>query len=89
MLKNAFWRRLLKKIQMQGGVTHPWRMGTRRGASLIPLVVSLSNHVALREHGAPTAGGSPQMGLFQQPAKRAVVLDTQHQSDALPCFLKS
>jgi hypothetical protein len=28
-LKNPFWPRLLKKAQMQGGVTHPCRMGTR------------------------------------------------------------
>jgi len=24
MLKNPFSPRLLKKVQMQGGVTHPW-----------------------------------------------------------------
>jgi hypothetical protein len=48
---NRSVRRLLKKAQMQGGVTHPFRMGTRRGARLIPLVVSLSNHAAPREGG--------------------------------------
>ena len=29
MLKNSHLPRLLKKVQMQGGVTHPGRMGTR------------------------------------------------------------
>jgi len=32
VLKNLFSPRLLKKVQMQGGGTHPCRMGTRRGA---------------------------------------------------------
>jgi len=65
MLKNPFFPRLLKKVQIQGGVTHPWRMGTRRGARLIPLVVSLTNHAAPREHaGYPSAGWVPADGPF-------------------------
>jgi len=49
MRENSLLLRLLKKAQMQDGITHPYRMGARRGARLIPLVVSLSNHAAPRE----------------------------------------
>jgi len=51
MLKRSFLVRLLKKVQMQGGVTHPVWMGTRRDARPIPLVVTLSNHAAPGERG--------------------------------------
>jgi hypothetical protein len=65
LLKDPFVPRLLKKVQMQGGVTHPCRMGTRRGARLIPLVVSLSNHAAPRERaGYPSGGWVPADGPF-------------------------
>jgi len=36
MLKNLLSFRLLKKVQMQGGVTHPYRMGTRGRAKRTP-----------------------------------------------------
>ena len=62
MLKNSFSPRLLKKVQMQGGVTH--QMGTRRGARLIPLVVSLSNHAAPRECGGTHRGWVSADGPF-------------------------
>jgi hypothetical protein len=61
MLRRSFSPRLLKNVQMsldpaRDGITHPRRMSTRRGArpdplaaTVVPLVVSLSNHAALRE----------------------------------------
>jgi len=52
MLKNPFFPRLLKKVQMQGGTPK-----AERGV----LEVRRSEW-----QGAPT----PQMGLFQQPARR-------------------
>ena len=81
MLKHSSLPRLLKEVQIslglaRDGVTHSFRMGIRRGVRLIPLVVSLSNHAAPHPSGrwvpgagAPTAGGSQEMGLFQQPPK--------------------
>jgi hypothetical protein len=58
MLKNPFSPRLLKKVQMQGGApgTHP-QDGCRCEAYLV--------RTPQRRASAPT----PQMGLFQQPAK--------------------
>ena len=57
----AFFVRLLKKAQMQGGVTHPCRMGTRRGARRTWYV----RRSATRARGHP-----PQVGRFQQPARK-------------------
>ena len=59
--------RLLKQIQMPGGVTRPCRMGTRgrgthrrRGPGVLEVRLR-----KCRGAGASTAGWSPQMGLFQ------------------------
>jgi hypothetical protein len=51
MLKNPFSIRLLKKAQMQGGVTHPegWVPGVVRGV--------LSSYVAAPRERANAAGG--------------------------------
>src|SRR3989338_5672808 len=58
MRKNPLFPRLLKKVQMQGGVpgTHP-QDGCRCEAYLVC--------TSQRRASPPT----PQMGLFQQPAK--------------------
>ena len=58
MLKNPSSPRLLKKVQMQGGApgTHP-QDGCRCEAYLV--------RTPQRRASAPT----PQMGLFQQPAR--------------------
>jgi len=58
MLKNPFSPRLLKKVQMQGGApgTHP-QDGCRCEAYMV--------RTPQRRASAPT----PQMGLFEQPAK--------------------
>ena len=63
MLKNPFSTRLLKKVQMQGGApgTHP-----EDGCRCEAYLVRTSQRRA--SAGVPTEGGSPQMGLFQQPA---------------------
>ena len=56
MLKNSFSARLLKKVQVQGGVRCEVR------GVLGPYVA------APRERaGYPSGGWVPQMGLFQQP----------------------
>ena len=64
LLKNPLSPRLLKKVQMQGGApcTHPPGWVQVRGV--------LSSYVAApRERGGThPKDGSPQMGLFQQPA---------------------
>ena len=57
MLKNSFSPRLLKKVQMQGGVTHP--SDGYPGPS--------EAYFAVRRNECPSAP-TPQMGLFQQPA---------------------
>src|SRR5574337_130792 len=64
LLKNPFSPRLLKKVQMQGGVpdTHP-----QDGCRCETYLVRTSQRRA--SAGVPTEGGSPQMGLFQQPAR--------------------
>jgi hypothetical protein len=51
MLKNRFSPRLLKKVQMQGGVTHPegWVPGEARGV--------LSTYVAAPRERANAADG--------------------------------
>jgi hypothetical protein len=51
MLKNALLLRLLKKVQMQGGVTHPfgWVPGVVRGV--------LSSYVAAPRERANAADG--------------------------------
>ena len=65
MLKGPLSPRLLKKVQMQGGVTHPADgYPARREAYL------RRTSQRRASAGAPTAGGSPQMGLFQQSANR-------------------
>jgi len=62
MPKNPLSPRLLKRVQMQGGApgTHP-EDGCRCEADLV--------RTSQRRASAavPTEGGSPQMGLFQQP----------------------
>ena len=64
ILKSPFSPRLLKKVQMQGGApgTHP-----PDGCRCEAYLVRTSQRRA--SVGEPTAGGSPQMGLFQQPAR--------------------
>ena len=64
MLKNPFSPRRLKKVQMQGGApgTHP-QDGCRCEAYLVR--TSQRRTSARGTH----RGGSPQMGLFQQPAR--------------------
>jgi len=70
MLKHSSLPRLLKEVQIQGAVTHSFRMGIRRGVRRIPLVVSLSNHAAPHPSGRWVPGAATQgMGVFQQPPK--------------------
>src|SRR3990172_167309 len=54
VLKNSLLPRLLKKVQMQGGVTHPGRMGTRLGGR---------RTWSVRRSAARARGYPPRVGL--------------------------
>ena len=56
--------RLLKKVQMQGGAP-----GTRPPGWVQARGVLMGTSQRRASAGVPTAGGSPQMGLFQQHAR--------------------
>ena len=67
--KSGLLARLLKKVQMQGGVTHlRWVPGAGYPATGWVGSVPSSYVAAPHERRVPIRGwGPPQMGLFQQP----------------------
>ena len=80
MPKNQLSPRLLKKVQMQGGVTHPsgWVPGGVRGV-LTPYVASPRERAGYPSGGwAPIRMGTRQMGVFQQPARAYWALDGEN-----------